>query len=67
MLGLLIHLLMLVFVRLIDLERRHALQVFQKGAAQLRVLVPIFGQNSLRDLLHHHNGSRDQRDADQKD
>ena len=65
-LGLLIHLLMLVFVRLIDLERCHSLQVFQKGAAQLCILVPIFGQDFLRDLLHHHNGSRDQRDADQQ-
>ena len=66
MLRLLIHLLMLVLVRLVDLEGRHALQVFQEGAAQLCILVPIFGQNLLGDLLHHHDGTRNQRNADQK-
>ena len=66
MLRLLIHLLMLVLVRLVDLERRHTLQVFQKGAAQLCVLVPVFCQYTLGDLLHHHDGTRNQRNADQK-
>ena len=63
----LIHLLVLELVRLIDLKSRHALQVFEKCAAKRRVLVPIFCQDPLRDLLHHHDRAGNKRDAQQED
>ena len=67
MLRLLIHLLVLVSVRLIDLESGHSLQVLEKSASKLRVLVPIFCQDLLGDLLHHHDRARDQRNAQEQD
>ena len=67
MLRFLVHLLVFELVRLVDLESRHALQVFEEGAAELGVLAPIFCQDLLGDLLHHHDRPRDQRHEQQKD
>ena len=65
-LGFPVHLQVLVRVRLIGFQRGHALQVFQEGAAQLRILSPVFSQDLLRDLLHHHDGPRDQGHTNQQ-
>ena len=55
-----------MLVRLIDLQRGHALEVFQKAAAQRGVNVQILFHQALGDLLYHHDGHRDQRHADEQ-
>ena len=65
--GLLIHFIVLPPVRFIDLERGHALQVLEECAAQTGVLVPVFCQDPLGDLLHDHDRRGDQRNAYEKD
>ena len=65
-LRLLVHLLILEGVRLVDLKGRHSLQVLQEAASKLCILIPIFCQDFLGDLLHHHDRARDQRDTQKK-
>lgn len=41
---------------LVDLARCEGLQVLEKAVAELGILIPIFGENALGDLLHRHDG-----------
>ena len=51
---------------LIDLQRRQALKIFQKGVAQRGVLSPVLGKQLLGPGLHRGDGDGDQRHADQQ-
>ena len=65
-LGFLVHLRRFHLIRTVDLQSSQSLEVFKEAVSQFRVYTPVFVQQPLRDLLHRHDGDRDQRHADQK-
>ena len=65
-LGLLVHLAMARLIGLIDLQGGQTLQVLKECPAKIGVRSPIPAHDALGDLLHRHDGDRDQRHANQQ-
>ena len=61
-----VHLLMALFIRLIDLQRRQTLQILKERIAQRGILAPIAGEQFLCPRLHRRDGDRNQRHADKQ-
>ena len=61
-----VHFISFAAVRLVNLERRKSLKIFQETVAKFCINSPIFVQQLFGEFLHSYNGNRDQRNADQK-
>ncbi len=61
MLRLRVHLLRLLRVRAVELQHGKSLEILEKAVAEARVDTPVARKKPLRDLLHDHDGERDER------
>ena len=61
-----VHLKIFLRIRLINLERRQSLQIFEKSVTKTCILRPIIPQQTFRPGLHRSDRNRDQRHTHQK-